>query len=493
MKKRWLTFLVLLFTLFPNPILGRIQAAPPPPDQPASTAPLESQAVFTVYLPLAIGGSGPINGGNSEGALWLPYTLTEDSVIPTYGTSVAVDANGGIHTAYAIYTGTNPQGLQPATYAFCASGCHLLENWTYTYLGDAVQDVRLALDPVGRPRLMLFGPVPDPVWPRMQYQYAECNNACTNQANWTLTTIATPIEATGTRESNNNRYFALDGSGRPAFIYTDTIQNNHPGTFYVSCQANCTNANQWGETTLTSNTVYDKPSLVFSPDGLPRVVFGFFDADDNLFLAYAQCDVNCADWANWSGTLLSQIHGSAMFNLQVDSGGQPRLAVYSGSYGYAPFQNQRLYYLWCDTGCAVDAGNWYFTDVNMPAGSGDGVDLVLDTLDRPRMSFQIAGDALGYAWCDTDCESGSGVWQYRVVESQEDLADDFEVLPVQRCTVSTWFNGQRTSLALDPNGNPRFGYDAQHWWFGTQIVNGTPQPCNYQDATVTRFALIDQP
>jgi len=100
----------------------------------------------------------------------------------------------------------------------------------------------------------------------------------------------------------------------------------------------------------------------------------------------------------------------------------------------------------------------------MPFASGDGVNLVLDGLDHPRMSFETATQGLGYAWCNTDCESDNATWDSQEVESQASLANDYEVLPIRRCTVSTWFNGQRSSLALDLAGNPRIAYDAQHWW-----------------------------
>jgi hypothetical protein len=458
-----------------------------------------TEAAYQTYLPLTVkhadndnGGGGGGGGGSVAGALWLPFTFSGDSVLSTYGTSVEVDDNGGIHAAYTIYSGMDEQGNKPATYAYCASQCADKTKWSTIHLGDDVQEVRLALDPGGHPRMMLYGPVYDPTWPRMRYQYAACNSGCTNPANWTITTLVTPIEPTATREYDNNHYFALDGQGHPVLIYTDTSQNDHPGTFYLSCQTSCTDANQWIETTLTTGALFDKPSLAFSPNGGARLAFGFFDENVDLYLSYAECDANCTDGANWTATALVQIHGTAMYSLRVDSSGRPRMGVYTGSYAYGPFQPGKLYYLWCDAGCS-GAQNWYLTDTQMPSGSGDGVDLALDAQDRPRMSFQIAGEGLGYTWCDANCESDSGVWGSLEAESQESLADNYEVLPIHRCTISTWLNGQRTSLALDSAGNPRIGYDAQHWWYGTELVNGVPQPCNYQDVTVTRLSLFNQP
>ncbi len=438
------------------------------------------------------GGGGGGGGGSSDtGALWLPYTLSDGSVLPTYGASAAVDSQYGIHVVYAIYTWTDEQGQKPATYAFCADQCGDKTNWSYTRIGDAVQDARIALTPAGKPRLILYGPVYDPTWPRMRYQYAACDSACTNSASWTITTLATPIEPTATREYNNNRYFAMDRQGHPAFVYTDTSQNNHPGTFYMSCQTSCTDAAQWTETTLTTGALLDKVSLAFSPGGQPRLAFGFFDENSDLYLSYSQCDADCTDGANWFWMTLVRIHGSAKFNLAVDSDSNPRLGVYSGSYAYNPFEPQKLYYLWCDADCP--GHGWYFADTGMPFATGDGVDLALNGQDRPRMSFETSGQGLGYAWCDANCESDSADWQSQEVETQASLADNYEVLPIHRCTVSTWFNGQRSSLALDPASNPRIAYDAQHWWYGTEDVNGVPQPCNYQDVTVTRVSVINQP
>jgi hypothetical protein len=447
----------------------------------------------SVQTPADPGNPGDPNHPQAAGAVWLPYTLPNRDILPTYGVSLAVDRLGGMHAAYAIYSGTDANQQTPATYAYCAAGCVEKANWSFVHLGDAVQEVRLALDPNGKPRLILFGRVYDPDFDRMRYQYAACDSACTSAGSWTVTTLVTPLEPVGTREYQNNRYFALDRLGRPAFVYTDTWQNDHTGTFYLSCQSNCTNASQWTETVLSSTALYYKPSLAFSTNNQPRLAFGFFDAENELYLAYAQCDQNCTDGENWDGLYFHPIHGTAMLNLQVDEFGKPRLALFSGSYATAPLESNQLYYLWCDSDCIISGSQWSLSNPGLPYGSGDGVDFVLDAQGRPRMSFQIAGDGLGYAWCNSNCESGSGIWQNLEVESQQSLADNYDVLPVQRCTVSTWLNGQRTSLALDKDGNPRIGYDAQHWWYGTEIVGGVPKSCNYQDVTVTRVAFFNQP
>lgn len=494
MSKKLIPLITLIFTLavlllFNSTQRGRSAMARS--HTASSTLPLGDSYIYMPLIMNPKGSSG--GGGNDAGALWLPFEITNGAVLPTYGTSLAVDGNGGVHVAYAIFSGTDEAGFKPATYAYCPEKCADQANWSYTHLGEDVQDARLAIDPNGRPRLILFGPVYDPTWPRMRYQYAACESNCTKQTNWKITTIATPIEATGTREANNNHYFALDSQGRPAFLYTDTIQNDHPGNFYMSCKQNCTDASQWTETPLFAGGTIDKPSLVFSPYGYPRLAFGFFDAEANLYFAYAECDSNCTDPSNWYGTILIDIHGTAMFNLKVDSNGDPRVGFYSGSYASSPFQNYHLYYLWCDSDCTVSGANWFLSDTGMPFGSGDGVDLALDAQNRPRLSFQTAGQGLGYAWCNTNCESGDAIWESQEVESKESLTENYEVLPIHRCTISTWFNGQRTSLALDKAGNPRIGYDAQHWWYGTELVGGVPQTCNYQDVTVTRFALFNQP
>jgi hypothetical protein len=67
--------------------------------------------------------------------------------------------------------------------------------------------------------MILFGPVGNPDTPsRMRYQYAECKAGWTNAANWTLTTVATPVETVAMREFDRNRYFAIMPAPSPRRI-----------------------------------------------------------------------------------------------------------------------------------------------------------------------------------------------------------------------------------------------------------------------------------
>src|SRR5688572_22770346 len=106
-----------------------------------------AQLIFTVIIALC---SSPLAFGQTtdSSGVWLPYVLTEDGVLPTYGASVVIDSNGGVHAAYAIFSGSD-QGLRLAIYAFCPGDCADKANWTFTRLGEVVHDVRIALNPDG--------------------------------------------------------------------------------------------------------------------------------------------------------------------------------------------------------------------------------------------------------------------------------------------------------------------------------------------------------
>jgi len=447
-----------------------------------------------IFLPLIVKSpaqTSPPPPSPQTGAFWLPY-IGGNSILPTYGTSVAIDSAGGIHVGYALYTGLD-NGQKPAYYAYCAANCTNLSNWSLTRLSNYVQDVRLALDPsTGHPRMMLY--TSDISTDEHHYQYAACESGCTNSANWTITPLITVYEIPGRRSYHNNRYFALDPQGGPAFVYTDSA-NGHSGSFYAHCLADCTNPGNWWELKLFDQGLI-KPALTFTPGGQPRLAASYYVPDDPDYnvplwkLLYAICYSNCNDLSQslWDGVFIYPTIGDGSFSLRVDSSGRPRLGLYPTQADLSQMQPGQLYYVWCNDTTCLNPNDWNKVSVGTPIAYGDNVDLVLDPANRPRMAYQMGDDGLGYARCDANCESTSN-WQPRNLEATAAIMALYPSgLPEhQGCPILTWFNGVRPSLALDSAGNPRVGYDTERWWGGT-----SPYITCDIDVPVARFGLFNQ-
>jgi hypothetical protein len=459
-------------------------------------------ATAHVTVDLRSGGGG----GEGEGGVWLPYRLSSGAILPTYGASIAVDASGGVHAAYGLLSSSNEAEGGYSTYAYCAASCTESENWRFLNLGES-SEIRLQLDPSGSPRLLLAVPG-DTVseYQSVRYQYGVCNTNCTQAASWTFTTVAEVLDSiawVGGRENENNHYFALDAQGRPAFLYTRFEQDDPYMGFldYTVCvvanPAGCSQAANWTSTSLAHTNFPKKPSFVFAGTGQPRLALRVSNGLESS-LWYAQCDQGCTSADHWSWTRITatSYYETMVFSLRLDGSGRPRIALYSGAYNQhpSPFTDDRLYYLWCNEGCANgEASNWHGTDIGLPALSGHDVDLALDGEDRPRLVYSDSNQGLGYSWCNQNCESTQAQWQHATAESSQSLSNDYEVLPIRRCTVSTWFTGVRPTLALDAQGNLRIAYDAQHYWYGTETVGGQVKPCNFKDINVTRFRAVVRP
>ncbi len=440
-----------------------------------------------------------VSDTSQSGALWLPFRTAGDQVIHTRGTDLAVDDQGGVHAVYAIRIGDD-QGQRPAYYAYCAADCTEPQQWTQVrlILDTWVADVRIALDPTGRPRLLLFSHPPADVGIN-HYTYAACNNACTERANWTLTPIVTAELIDSSRWDYVFRYFALDPQGHPAFIYTDGSQGiNHNGTFYISCMAvapeACTNAANWTETHLDLLWL-GTPSLAFSPSGQPRAMLFYWDNRDEVVmkLLYVACDANCDDRSNWHGVFLADLHGTARYSLRVDSQGRPRVAYYSGQYPDPAFQPNRLYYLWCNSACTDSDMNWQRHELGLAAYDGKNMDLALDSMNRPRIAYYKIASGLGYAWCNHNCESSTATWQQHEVEASSALEVDYPVAPIRHCSISVWVTGETPILALDHAGNPRIGYVAEHGYGGDDLDHPGQTCPTSTDIVLARYAQLTQP
>lgn len=442
-----------------------------------------------------------VSSTSQSGALWLPFRTAGDNVVHTRGTNLAVDAQGGIHVAYAVRTGVD-EDQRPAYYAYCAADCTMPQQWTQVrlILDTWVADVRIALDPVGHPRLLLFSHPPADVGSN-HYTYAACDNGCTDPTKWTLTPIVTAQLTDTSRWDYVFRYFALDPQGHPAFIYTDGSQGvNHNGTFYISCMAvapaECTNAANWSETQLDLLWL-GTPSLAFSPSGQPRAMLFYWDnrGDDVIMkLLYLSCDANCDNRSNWQGLFLADLHGTSRYSLRVDSQGRPRVAFYSGKYPDPAFMPDHLYYLWCNTACTDSANNdWQIHDLALSANDGKNVDLALDGLDRPRMAYHAIASGLGYAWCNSNCESDAAIWQHQEVEASDALEADYPVPPIRHCSISVWVSGEMPTLALDHAGDPRIGFVAEHGYGGSDLDHPGQTCPTSTDIVLARYAQLSQP
>lgn len=442
----------------------------------------------------------------AEGAVWLPYRRSDDKVLPTYGASVSVDPQGGIHAAYTLLSAYDQAEDGYTVYAYCAANCTDKANWGFLHLSDA-SEVRLQLDAQGHPRLLLMTRgATENLNQHLIFQYAACTSNCINGANWSFTPLVDTLDCiscAGGRENVNNRYFALDPVGHPAFIYPAADPNNeyHSLLYYASCMsdvATCAQAANWTSGLVADGNFPMEPSLTFAGSGKPRLAFIENNSAQST-LYYMQCDQTCDDTNQWSWTKVTPTspRESFRFSLAVDPNGRPRIALYSSYYNNnasSPFADATLYYGWCDANCVAEqTSGWNWAPIGLPALAGSDVDLALDKQGRPRMAYMDHNQGLGYSWCNQNCEGTTAPWQHGVAETNSSLSTDYDVLPIRKCTVSTWFTGVRPTLTLDAQGNPRIVYDAQHYWYGTETDGTGTHSCDFKDINVTRLAIFNQP
>jgi hypothetical protein len=459
MKKWCLSILSVmvfgLFALIPSSSLPPVSAVPQV--APAAANSLSALAVAAFQR------TWPFKGNNATGA------------------SIAVDSAGGIHLGFSAYTSVG--GAWPAYYAFCASNCNTAANWTTVAVGDIGAwggYTRLALDAAGHPHLLWFNETS--ISGPSVFQYAECNANCTTAANWTKVNAATTASVVGPSDS---RYFALDGQGRPRFVYTDT-DSNHRGTYYAYCESACTSNSNWHEVQIDSAYLLYEFSLVFDTANGAHLAYrnatGFTDTLD-----YAECASGCSTAANWNSVTLTDLGSGEALSLRVDGSNRPRLAFYTGYFGSSDPNNNLLVYAWCDTACTQDA-NWDNSTLGLPAYFGAEVDLVLDQQGYPHLAYYVddvsgSNYGLSYAACTADCETQAATWHAQMVETSDEL-DASDPVPVKsECSISSWLEvGRNPSLALDASGRPRVGYTAKHYQGGS---------CSSQsDLRLVRFALM---
>src|SRR5579859_2981405 len=437
----------------------------------------------------------------SSGAVFLrklPSAILDNQ---TNSMSVGVDSAGGMHAAFTNFS-TDNSGNYNAYYDYCAPGqdCANAANWTLVNLltvassATIMDSTELAVDSQGRPRVVIVtGDSGDPFMDH--YYYAACDSGCTSAANWAHVDVTDTTSGQNTFIFNGNKhFFTLDPQGRPRFVLDDGIHYD-----YVFCDSACTSAGHWSwlalagqsDTGQGSNT----PALAFNAAGQPRLLAPLQNTETfQTNLNYWECNANdCGTNAtSWTTVALISPFGglSAEYSsLRLTHSGQPRFAYYGTPGGSA----ETLYYYWCASGC-TSLANWHSHDVGLaPAAdfqtAGEEPDLALDSQDEPRLSFQsldtTLGNGLGYAWCNQGCESGSPSWQAKLADPNTQANADWDRLPAAGCTSAGWIGANRSALVLDKAGNPRIGYDAEHY-----ETNCADPGLNGQDYRSVRFAYF---
>jgi hypothetical protein len=415
----------------------------------------------------------------NSGALFLrkvPSAILNDQ---TNSMSVGVDAAGGLHAAFVNFSSDN-SGNYHAYYDYCppAQDCSNAAHWTLVNLltvaasATIMESTELAVDAQGRPRVIIVtSDNGDPFLDH--YLFAACDSGCTSAAHWTHVDVTDITAGVNTFIFQGNKhFFALDPQGRPRFVIDDGSHYD-----YLFCNSGCTSAASWNSLALhgqsDSGMGYYPPALAFNAAGQPRLLAPVQNTDTfQTNLNYWECSADdCGTNADsWSSVpLISPINPSAAVysSLRLTHTGQPRFAYYGTPSG----SDETLFYYWCAATC-TSAANWHFHTVGLaPAAdfhtSGQEPDLALDSQDEPRLSLQALdntlGHGLGYAWCNQACESNSPSWQKELVDPNSQLDADWDRLPPFGCSFTGWIGANRSSLVLDKAGNPRIGYDAEHY------------------------------
>jgi hypothetical protein len=447
-----------------------------------------------------------ISPGDADANFFLP-NQPDGNIVTTGLPKIALDAAGGVHVAYAGYMPEESSGLRRAYYGYCPDHCTSADQFTLISMGASLSHAQLALTPAGQPRLLLTLQTNHPI---NQYYYAECNQSCTDPAQWSLVEAATG-RAPGAAVIEQDHTFALDAQGRPHFVYMADGFGEDPsnaGSFYVMCEADCTNVANWVRTKL-SDHLWQNPTLAFSPNATnsqPRIAFGVIDYEKTRgWFGYFECNADCTTPSNWRGDWLAGTDPNwyvtgAVYALRIDRQGRPRIAIQPWQGFSDRLHLGQLSYMACDANC-THYENWMALDLGLPSMYGEGgVDLALDNQNRPRIAYRIPGVTreLAYAWCNDNCATEVAGWQTHTISTTAQAQQEWPfdpmqgcpsptcIPPIPSCTSASWDAGYWPSLSLDAAGNPRIVFDLKSQHSG----GGCP---GWSFVRWARFVRFDQP
>lgn len=481
MQIRAASVLIVLIGLIMTGWSGRSLGAPAPHEIKAGATPSPQ-----VFMPHVEGGGQPPSvtdtpttapsptptpsaTGTPPGGQGEQRAFFVDVEWKTSSASTVVDGQGGLHFAYLYYEGVGEGIPTYGVYAYCPQSCDETGNWTTVGMGERVNEIQLALTSDGRPRILYR--VANGA-NGFDFYYAACDQTCAQPEQWNLVHV-TSNSGSSIIEFNDDeraqRSFALDPEGRPRFVYIDR-SNSHLGTFYAYCDSGCSERSGWSEVRINKDNgntgnyrdedlIY--PVLTFTRDGRPRVLADGTTLQDEFFLHFVACDVDCHGAQNWQSLALFERGSGARigYDIAADAHGRLRVVFYDGArLGGA---GQELTYAWCNDAC-LQIDSWQRYKIGLAQRDGQEPDLILDGAGRPHIAYVLYGNGgLGYSTCSSQCEAGTGGWTHKVVESRADLMKAWTLAYPPHCDGGIW-DGVTPSITSDWKGRLYIGYDATY-------------------------------
>jgi hypothetical protein len=411
----------------------------------------------------------------------LPYRIGNE-VMPSRLPHIAIDAAGGVHAVYAA-NAADDQGRRPAYYAYCPSDCNSTGHFSTVALGDGLGDAQIQLTAAGQPRLLLAAQPTSTA--TIEHQFWSCDSNCLQAASWSKTVVVEAGTPFFPSDSENTQSLALDPQGRPRFVFQSNDVGSGialGGAYLASCDSGCSSASQWRLSQLDESQ-WKNSALAIDPQGLPRIAYSMMQAAEPYavpVINYLECATrDCASGVSRTTLEITTTDGTlstATFAMRLTTGGAPRIALYSGTGEGGQLAANQLQYLSCDAASCTSQqpGQWRVLDLGLPATQGqEGVDLTLDSQNRPRIALRVPVpvDELAYAWCDTQCETNAQGWQHKLLPSAKAAEAEMglparmgcpECLPpIPPCPNAYWQAGFWPSITLDRNGNPVIAYEMQ--------------------------------
>ncbi len=480
---------------------------------------------YDIFLPLTLTGSatdpgdepGDDDPGDDDPGDEEPEepvaanALFLDEEIQSGSADIAIDPQGGVHTAFYFYQEVEGVDTPVMIYLYCAGPIDTCGNvgsgkWSGITAFSNVYEVQLELTAQGRPRILVRASSSD--GSGSDYIYLECNQNCTDPEQWAgdvvISTSGTAVWDV-THIDMPQRYFALDPQGRPRFVYFNRnfiVEPDLYGGFYAWCDANCADPANWQTANMTSgwdNEYFDfEPltyaSLTFTPEGNPRVVGELdpFEAETGIY--YFECNGNCGELESWQRARLSD-RGQGQYrswDIALTADGRPRVVYYPAALPNDA--GEQLYYASCERNC-LNPSNWQHVNLGIGTLDGQGPDLALDAQGRPRVAYAMTnGGGLGYSWCNGNCASAAN-WQHQVVENRTDLYDAWPVAYPPHCDGGIW-DGRTPVLHLDADGTVQIAYDTYYntrCWYDDENDSWEPIYNFHVIQRAVRVAYFPQP